>query len=144
MGPSDIEIFQNNISRLSDPEESPIMLSDKSLAERNRTAVANYERWRNAINQGMNDYLDNQRVTKDLQEKESVVQDEEKEVKELQSALIEAELKTGDWKMGVNDLRELVDMTSRLRDDANRIADKQSQIVGRESQVCKSRKMNLW
>jgi hypothetical protein len=143
MGPSEVEIFQKNLNRLSDPEESPIMQSDKSRAEKNRTAVSNYERWRNAINQGMNDYLDNQRVTKDLQEKESVVQDEEKEVKELQSTLEEAKLKAGDCQMEVNDLRELVDMTVRLRDDAGRIADKQSQIVGRESQVCKSRQMNV-
>eukprot|EP00978_Attheya_sp_CCMP212_P046660 scaffold403922_cov31-Attheya_sp.AAC.1 len=43
MGPSELDIFQKNLLHLSDPEESPIMQSNKSRAEKNRTAVANYE-----------------------------------------------------------------------------------------------------
>jgi len=135
MDNNEIVVFQQQIDNLSHPENSAIIQMDQNNAQLNRSAMRNYENWRNIIASNINDWLDHQRIADEIEILKATVAIDEDTLSSENAKLEEATDDAENQKEKHSNLLQLQDLVRRLRDEFNKIVNKKSQIATRKEEL---------
>lgn len=124
----DFDMFKASLDELKDVERSELLRSNRQQAEKNRSAKANYQRWRKTVSETMHDVLEFNRITTEVKDTDVVINDIAEEMSTLQIELDGLRDTCSDLQTESDELRNLMDSTKRWTEDARRLARKKMEI----------------
>jgi chromosome segregation ATPase len=123
--------FKKSMAQLKS-SQSVLLQTDKEKVEKDRTAIANYQRWRKTVSECMGDVLNYTRMEGEANDLEKTVADDEKELATAEKELQDLNNNSADLKKELEELRGLADISKRWNDDASRIATSKGQVRMKE------------
>lgn len=130
-----MEVYSNRMNELRNKETSPLVKQDQSRAAQNLQAQKNYENWRNLVSSGMNDWLDNKRITLELESLKEVISRDEGELKIEEEKLKEAKEKLLSEKEDVTELQQMLEVLKHLKTDSEKLVTKRRQIDSKQDEL---------
>ena len=124
-------VFEKSMKNLVDAENSPLIQSEKERAQQHRTALKNYQTWRQTISSSIPDFLDYKRIVKENESLKKSLLETEDELDVIRSDVEEIDERKKDLDTKTSELRHLVDVANSLMTEVNRISDKNAQIKSR-------------
>ncbi len=141
----EINVFQEKMDNLADPIDSPIIKTDEKVAKQTRSAIKNYENWRNLskllsdsfffhtrgiiilklfpfpfvsqVSRNITDWLDYQRFTDEIEGLKPALDREEKEYEKLKAIDDQLQETVQSCKDEQVELQQMQDLARRLRDE---------------------------
>lgn len=132
-GPSEAKQFKESLKNLKSPEGPLLAMADRSKAD--QAAKSNYERWKKAVSESLQDLLEHARLEKESKEIESALKDQETELSAQESERDELKANSAELQNEMNELRELSDTAKRWCEDASKIAGKKSQVSVKQADL---------
>jgi len=130
----EIETFENSLKELQDPEHSSLLMKPTEV-EFSRSALQNYETWRNSVSQSINDWLDYKRVSSEIKIVEETIVKEEEELESLKAKHSDVSQKNNTLKVECLELQELHDIAKQFRNDARKVSEKKARISEGENEL---------
>lgn len=152
-----MEVYSNRMNDLRNKESSPLIKQDQTRAGQNLQAQKNYENWRNLgkldqmeiiyifmfillmnpfiVSSGMNDWLDNKRITLELESLKEVICRDEDELKNEDEKLKEANEKLLSEKEDMIELQQMLEVLKHLKTDSEKLVTKRRQIDSKEDEL---------
>lgn len=136
---NEINTFKVRMNELADPDVSELHALANNKVASYRETLEKYENWRGTINENINDSLECIRVTEELKDVETIIQDEERggrgSFKELESEMISEEATLSEKKKDLIDLQALMTVVSTIQDAAKRVWDKMVDVKSKKSKL---------
>mmetsp|Transcript_9009 Transcript_9009/g.11264 ORF Transcript_9009/g.11264 Transcript_9009/m.11264 type:complete len:1428 (+) Transcript_9009:162-4445(+) len=135
MGADEVVVFSERMGDLANKETSQLILLDKHQIKEDQRKKAMYSNWRKIVANGLNDWLDFDRIKYDLNEVENKVEQVVQEVALLEGELDEMKNSTTELENQMNEIRALLPHVVRARDDGTRIESKREDVRSRKDKL---------